>query len=562
MTRRVASWSVRSVTIGLTFGVCVSVGALLWFGYRAVYQWERSATLLAESRASESVDMLVKALSSDMRGVQEKILSSPGLDEFILDPPYHLRNLAASAFARYPYPEAFFAWRVQTPPNAMTFFNRADRPPPWAMAAKTTDPFPVTVGEFPSVGRMLFDRIRLDADRGRRFSIFEMTVAGVPYQVVARLLYRDAFREQLEGVFGFTVNLPWVRQRYFSEVTSQVARIRPSEGSASLAVVDDRGARVAGAALTEAGGQTFRRWFPLMFFDPLLIAPDPPSDLSRDSLGVQVGLRDSPALAAATTAASRTLVMAALAAAALALGLVLSVRAARASAELAGMRSDFVSTVTHELKTPIATIRAIGDTLVSGRVTGQRAFADYAQLVVQEAKRLGRLVDNLLAYARVTDVTEVYAFEPLDLAVVIEDVIDAFRVPLEEQRFSVEIEMPADLPPVRGDRMALTLMFDNLVDNAIRYSGDVRMLAIRARREGRTVQIDVRDRGVGIPETELAMVTRKFYRGRSAGSGGSGLGLSIAVRIVRDHRGALTIASVVDAGTTVGVTLPLAERSA
>ena len=561
MTRRRVPWSARAVTGWLTLGVCLSVGILVWFGYRAVLEWERSATLLAESRAGESVDMLVKAFTSDMRGAQEKILSSARWDEFMLDPPYDVRNLAASAFARYPYPESFIAWRAPLSPQSMIFFNRADRRPPWMTDGQTTDPFPVAVGEMPAIGRALFDRIQQDVEHGRRFSIFETTIADVPYQVVARLLYRDAFREQLEGVFGFTVNLSWVRQHYFSEVTSQVAHIRPSESSRSLTVVDDRGVHVAGALVTQASDQMVRRWFPLMFFDPLLVASDPPGDLSRQSLGVQAGLHTDGTLASAISAANRTLVIAAFAAAALALGLLLTLRAARASAKLTEMRSEFVSTVTHELKTPIATIRAIGDTLVSGRVTGQTALADYAHLVVQEAKRLGRLVDNLLAYARITDVTEVYAFEALDLAVVVEDVIDAFRVALQEKHFTVEIDIPSDLPPVLGDRMALKLMFDNLVDNAIRYSGDVRVVQIRARREGVAARIEVTDQGVGIPEHELGLVTRKFYRGRRAGSGGSGLGLSIAARIIEDHRGSLAITSVVDAGTTVSVTLPLGDTT-
>ena len=549
----------RGVTGWLTLGVCVSVGILVWFGYRAVREWERSASLLSESRAGESVDTLVKAFTGDMRGVQEKILSSPRWDEFMLDPPYDVRNLAASAFARYPYPESFLAWRAPLRPDAMIFFNRADRRPPWMASGQTTDPFPVVVGEASAVGRALFDRISRDAQHGRQFSIFETTIAGVPYQVVTRLLYRDAFREQLEGVFGFTVNLPWVREHYFSEVTSQVVHIRPAQDADALAVVDERGVQVAGASPLQTGGQTVRRWFPLMFFDPLLVASDPPRDLSRQSLGVQTGLNTDRTLAAAIEAANRTLVIAAVAAVALVVGLVLTVRAARASAQLTEMRSEFVSTVTHELKTPIATIRAIGDTLVSGRVAGPGALADYAHLVVQEAKRLGRLVDNLLAYARITDVTEVYAFEPLDLAALLDDVIDAFRVSLQDKHFAVEMEIPPDLPSVRGDRTALRLLFDNLVDNAIRYSGETRVLRIRARRDGAVARIDVADQGVGIPSHELGQVTRKFYRGRRAGSGGSGLGLSIAARIIADHRGSLGITSVVDVGTTVSVTLPLAD---
>jgi signal transduction histidine kinase len=534
------------------------MATLIWFGYRAVREWQRSATLLAERQASESVDMLVKALTRDMRGAQANVLSSPRWDEFMLDPPYDVRNLAESAFARYPYPESFFAWRSTRGQSSVVFLNRSDRLPPWLPGLPSADWFPVMVGTAPAVGDALLDRIRQDAHFGRRFSIFEMTLDGVPYQVVARLLYRDAFREQLEGVFGFTVNLPWVREHYFPEVTQQVTRIQPAESAPSLSVVDERGNRVAGAMPVLSGARVIRGWFPLMFFDPLLVAPDPPADLSRQSWGVQVGLESDPTLAAAIAGANRMMIIAALAAGTLALGLLLTVRAVRARARLSEMRSEFVSTVTHELKTPIATIRAIGDTLVAGRVSGAGAQHEYAQMVVQEAKRLTRLVDNLLAYARITDVTEVYVFALLDLAPLIEDVVGSFRFQIEEKHFTVELDIPAGLPEIRADRGALTLLLDNLVDNALRYSAERRWLNVLARLDGRTVIVEVSDRGIGIPEHEIGQVTRKFFRGRRAGSGGSGLGLAIATRIAGDHGGTLTIQSVVDMGTTVRVTLPLA----
>ena len=172
--------------------------------------------------------------------------------------------------------------------------------------------------------------------------------------------------------------------------------------------------------------------------------------------------------------------MATLAVAALALGLVLTARAARDSARLAEMRSDFVSTVTHELKTPIATIRAVGDTLVRGRISEPRALREYAELVVQEAKRLTRLVENLLAYARITDVTEVYAFEPLVLRDLVDEALKGFGAQLVEAGFDVQIDVPDDLPPIRGDQTALRLALDNLVDNAIRYSGTGRWIGLRA----------------------------------------------------------------------------------
>jgi signal transduction histidine kinase len=559
VTRALARWFRNRVARALTIGVCLSMATLIWFGYRAVREWQRSATLLAERQAGESVDMLVKALTRDMQGAQATVLSSPKWDEFLLDPPYDVRNMAEIAFRRYPYPESFFAWRSTLVPSTFVFLNRSDRLPPWLTGRPATDWFPVMVGTSPTVGQALLDRIRQDAHYGRRFSIFELTLDGVTYQVVARLLYHDAFREQLEGVFGFTVNLPWVREHYFPEVTQQVIRIRQAESVPSLSVVDDRGSHVAGAMPRASNARVIRGWFPLMFFDPLLVAPDPPADLSRHSWGVQVELESDPTLSAAIAGANRTIVITALAAATLVVGLLLTMRAVQARTRLTEMRSEFVSTVTHELKTPIATIRAIGDTLVAGRVSGPGAQHEYAQMVVQEAKRLTRLVDNLLAYARITDVTEVYVFAPLELGPLVEEVVGAFGFQIEHKGFTVELDIPAGLPRIRGDRGALTLMLDNLVDNALRYSADARWLGVRALQDGRTVIVEVSDRGVGIPTNELGKVTRKFFRGRRAGSGGSGLGLAIASRIAGDHEGSLTIRSIVDTGTTVRVALPIAE---
>jgi signal transduction histidine kinase len=179
--------------------------------------------------------------------------------------------------------------------------------------------------------------------------------------------------------------------------------------------------------------------------------------------------------------------------------------------------------------------------------------------VVQESKRLTRLVDHLLAYARITDVTEVYTFAALDLTALLDDVLRGFSTTLRDAGFDLELDVPRDTPAIWGDRTACLLLFDTLVDNAIRYSPAEKRLSIRARAAGASVIVAVADRGAGIPADELAQVTRRFFRGRSASSGGSGLGLAIASRIAADHRGSLTIESAVGAGTTVTVTLPGAD---
>ncbi len=541
-TAGVAGW--------LTVAAALALGIPLWLGYSAYRERQRSEELLADRRARETVDLLVTALTRDMRGAQHSVLSE-WWGELTVEPPHEMRNVVAAAFARYPYPESFFTWR--TTDRTTTFFNRSERRPAWSASDPPPNPFPVVLTEHDGTAEAILGRLRDEAKRGRRFAAFDVALGAEPYQVIARLFYRDAYRHELAGVAGFTVNMRWVRAHYFPAMARQTVDMG---AGLPFAIIDSAGETVAGTTRRGPGGSNVKRWFPLLFIDPTLVGIDSPADLSQEFWAAQVAVDYEAASGAA--AGGRLLWLATLAATTLVVGVFLTARATRASARAAAMRSEFVATVTHELKTPIATIRAAGDTLARVGVLDADAQRDYARMVVDEAKRLGRLVENLLAYARVTDVTEVYAFGPVDLSVLVDDVVHGARVQLAAGGFDVAVDHGADVPPVRGDEVALRLMIDNLVDNAIRYSDAERVLRIDLVVRGREVVLDVRDRGVGISEEDLERVTQKFVRGKGARPGGSGLGLAIVRRIVDDHDGTLTITSTRGAGTTVSVRLPVA----
>ena len=553
----------RSLTGWMAAGVCLSVALLSWFGYRAIRDSQRSARLLLERRTADAADLLVMALSRDMRGVEDSVLSSSQWTDTMLDPPYDISSLVASAFARYPYPESFFGWRGQLDGRALVFFDRADRPPAWSSPSAASGRFPVMTRTYSARGAEIAERILANRVRAGEFSVFEIHLQGVPYQFVTRLIYADPFHETLKAGLGFTVNLNWARRIYFPELTKQVGRIGGSREGLSLSVIDEAGAQVTAGGGAADRGPISRRDFPLFFFDPLMVTLDMPADLPRRDWAVQVQPArsdDDPGATAGDAVRTLTLVVAAAAAGVLALGMALTSRAVRASARLAEMRSEFVSTVTHELKAPLATIRAIGDSVATGRVTDTDTLKDYAQLVVQESKRLGRLFDNLLAYSRITDVTEAYNFEPLELNGLVDEALRGFRSQLAGNGFDVDVDVPTHLPPVRADRTAMGLLLDNVIDNAVRYSGSSHWLGIRAEQANGNVRVAISDRGMGIPAHELNHVVRRFFRGRRAGSGGSGLGLAIANRIVTDHGGRLAIDSAVGAGTTVSLTLPVADE--
>jgi len=150
-------------------GVCVSVAMLTWFGYRAVREWQRSSALLVERRAEEGAELLVTALTRDMRAVQKSVLSSPDWNAFMLDPPYDVSNVVAGAFARYPYPESFFAARGIVTPTSVVFFTRSDRPPAWMDEVDAANRFPVTVHGDAGVASLIVNRIGIDVAHARRF---------------------------------------------------------------------------------------------------------------------------------------------------------------------------------------------------------------------------------------------------------------------------------------------------------------------------------------------------------------------------------------------------------
>jgi signal transduction histidine kinase len=549
---RLAAW--------LAAGICLSVSLLAWFGFRASQEFHRSSGLLVQRRADEAARLLVTALVRDMRAAQSSVLSSTTWDDFGPDSSHEVTALVASAFARYPYPEAFLVWDAGTPDAQLMFYIRSDRPPAWASPPSGLNRYPVRTLQEPVVAAEVLAPVRRDAAAGRPFSIAELPIGGSPYQVVVLLRYKDRLRQHLASARGFMVNLPWVRQHYFSELTKQVGQIGGENPGLLLAVTDERGDSVVGQP--KFAGSTFvsRRGFPLAFFDPDLLAMSRPAALVPRTWMVSVNAASDPTLGVALFGADLTLGIAAAAAVVLALGLGVAARAMRSSTELAEMRADFMASVTHELKTPIASIQAMGETLTRGRLREPKAQQEYAAAVVHEAKRLARLVDNVLAHSRVTDVADVYSFEPVGIEDLVGAALVGFTHQLEREHYVVSVEIPPDVPPILADRVAMELLLGNLIDNAIRHSGETKELRIAVEACGRHVCVTLSDRGLGIPPEDLGRVTQKFVRGRNAGAGGSGLGLAIVDRIVRDHGGTFTIDSSLGHGTTIRVVVPAAEE--
>jgi len=547
----------RIVTVVALVAV-VSVGSLGLLGYVSVREWQRSARLLADRQADDTAERFLTDLSRDMQAAQRQVLLSPAVEAFsgtnvAGEPRFAAVNLIASALARYAYPDAFFLWHADDAARGAAFFYRRERRPSWNRRAVNTTGFPVVIDDQAEIRESVMAPVQRDAAQGRHFSIFEIQEGPTRYQVIARLMYRDPFGQHVQCILGFLVSLDWVRQDYFGSLLAHGVRIDSARGDVMVAIVDAQDRIVAGQLPADATPaiSSGRRQFPLMFFNPLLVATDPPPSMQGNLWAVRTSTRGESSLGAVLVAADRMLLLQLVAVATLGVGILLTVRAAHANIRLANLRSEFIASVTHELKTPIATIQAAGETLEAERLQTADSRRQYAQFIVNEARRLTRLVNNLLAVSRATDAAGPgVKHERVSIDQMIREALDRFAVRLLAEGFTVETNIEADVPPVDGDPYALALLLDNIIDNAIRHARDTHRIEIGAQADGRVVVVTVKDYGGGIPADELGLVRKKFYRGRRAGHGGTGLGLAISERIALEHGGGLLIASDDRAGTT------------
>ena len=535
--------------------------ALVWFGYVATREWRSGTNLLLERRANEAANLVQLALRGDMKGAWITAIvpfTTTNLDE---DPPYSMFQVAARTFARFPYPESFVLWKQTAHNEGNTYvFNRADRPPPWETRPSSDDPFPVVLVRDPAALAGLVADIRKEATAASPFIVLERQIEGTPYQIVAHALFASSPPHALLGFMAFTVNEQSLHTQYFDPLMEQLETI--GGGGLSIAVSDDQGRVVTKAAPVEPDGGDLHTRFPLLFIDPALVKSIPSRPTRAREWTVHVRSLPDQALLATLQGARRMFFLISIAAGASLLALVLTVRADRASVALASMKSDFVAAVTHELKTPVASIRLVGDTLSNGRYTSSKTVQEYAGLLSVEASRLGTSIDNLLTYARYSSspaasASDLADVEPADL---VEDALQAVRPVLANLEFDLVVDVPPDLPRICIDRSAMIRALDNIVDNAIKYSTTDKHLAVRGRATARNVTLTVHDRGTGIARKDLSRVFERFYRGGNVTVSGSGLGLPIAKRIVESHGGSIEVRSVVGSGTEVDVTLPIGRR--
>jgi signal transduction histidine kinase len=244
-------------------------------------------------------------------------------------------------------------------------------------------------------------------------------------------------------------------------------------------------------------------------------------------------------------------------------GTTLTLRTVARELAVARLKSQFVSAVSHEFRTPLTGIRHYGEMLLHDRVGTEDRKRHYYGQMVAAAERLSRLVEDVLDFARMEEGRQQYQFETIDTTAWLRQTVEEFQATLGRDKH-LDAVLPRTLGSIRGDRSALARAIHNLLDNAVKYSPGCDTVWLEARQDESGLVVSIRDKGVGIPHSDQPHLFERFFRGHAlAGSArGTGLGLSLVQHIVSAHEGTIDIVSEPNQGTTVTIRLPLSPARA
>jgi signal transduction histidine kinase len=244
-------------------------------------------------------------------------------------------------------------------------------------------------------------------------------------------------------------------------------------------------------------------------------------------------------------------------------GILLNAHAQKSQRD-AIQKTSFVSNVSHELKTPLTTIRMYTELLHEERITDASKRKNYLQVILNESERLSRLVNNVLDFGRLEQGRKKYELNSIDLSALINEVMEGQCLRLDKAGFETHIELPDTPLMVHSDRDALEQILLNITDNALKYARDGKELTVALAKEGSNVLVQIMDRGPGVPKAHQKHIFTKFHRvddSLTAEQGGSGLGLTIAYRLLHGLGGQLSVHDREGGGAIFSLVIPTAQKS-
>jgi len=232
--------------------------------------------------------------------------------------------------------------------------------------------------------------------------------------------------------------------------------------------------------------------------------------------------------------------------------------------KLTRLKNDLIATVSHELKTPLASMRVLVDTLLEGRCRDAQQAGEYFRLIAKENERLSRLIDNFLTFSRMERNKQAFEFACADPGQIVRAAVEAIGERFTGPGAHLEVEIAPNLPAVYADRDAMITVVLNLLDNAWKYTGDEKRIRVRVDAADGGVSIEITDNGIGLSRRQVRRIFDRFYQADqtlSRKAGGCGLGLAIVKFILDAHGGTIDVSSQQGKGSTFTVRLPAAAAT-
>jgi signal transduction histidine kinase len=547
---------------GLAVVVATPMAVLFYFQFKSLNDIETTSAVVLRQLSSETADSLTRSFEDYLKRPHISVLlripqaRTEPLDHAFVEPIFN------DALAESPFVESFFVWSEVGPQaNQWLVFDQASKALPSGA--------PQRFREDKAVGDKLLGRLHELVKTRRAIVAFTENINGRPHYVQAQLRFEGAARARMTSVLAFAVDAEKLRTQFIPAVLRDwLASIQHPSGFPRLEteVLDEDGEHIFASHPEQS--QHFapvdERSFAIIFFDKELLEFAAPYEQHREIWGVRTsyGPLPIPEIVSASTRPQQALMI--VLAVTMALGVFLVAGAAAREVRVAELKSNFVASVSHDLKTPLALIQLFAETLELGRVRTPERAQEYYRIINGEAKKLTRLIENILDFSRMEAGLRPYRMEPADLSESVNKVLARMETQFAQGDFVVTPRIETDLPRILADEGAAEQAIENLLANAMKYSGENKEIVVEARRANGHIVVSVSDRGIGISRREQSRIFRKFYRvQRELGGGpqGTGLGLAIVDHTMRGHGGYVGVESEPERGSTFSLYFPIPSEN-
>lgn len=540
---------------GLAVAVAIPVAVLFYFQLRSLDDLEQTSAVVLRQLSSDTVESVAKEIDEALKRpyigtlLRTFQLRTEPLDLAWIDPVLQ-EGLEAS-----PFIDEFWVWSeiAEEEPGTWYVFDRQSLQEAAGDVAHRFRPSPERYTAF-------MPRLReLGAER-RAIVAFPAVIDGRDKYVQVQLRFRGPERDHVSSLVGFAVDAERLRNVHLPAlVQRRLASVQQPTGFPPLqAWLFDGSGTPIGEPPPDV--HVDERSFPLVFFDKELLAYAAPYEQRRETWHIRTGYgtQSIPEIVGAATRPQLALMI--VLALVMAGGVFFVAGAAAREVRLAELKSNFVASVSHDLKTPLALIQLFAETLELGRVRNTERAVEYYRIINGEARKLTRLIENILDFSRMEAGLRPYRMEPADIGDLTRHVLSEMDSRFAQNQFKVSVRVEPGLPQVLADGDAVEQAVENLLANAMKYSGESRDIGVDVRRQQGHIAVSVEDHGLGIARREQKRIFRKFYRVDSelgGGPQGCGLGLAIVDHTMRGHGGFVRVESEPDHGSTFTLYFPI-----